>query len=279
VVHDFLRRIVGEEVIADILRPDCYVVLENGSLRKVEIPRWHPRFYEPQEDAYMPVEFSVAAYRFGHSMIRGRYHINTFLQGIEAGPFPIFGDTEPEENELTNLNGFRRLPPDWGFEWQLFFDMPGSGESPQPSLAIDPNLAGPLGTLPPSVASDPPTSLAERNLQRGVRLGLPSGTSAALRMGIEPLTAQQLELGDLSPELQLHPPLWYYVLKEAQVLAGGTRLGPVGGRIVAEVLLGILAHDPLSYLRVEPGWTPPPPFARDDGTFDMPQLIRFAQQP
>jgi hypothetical protein len=279
VVYDFLRRIVGDEVIDDILRPEPYVVHEHGTRREVEIPRWRPWFYDPHEDAYMPVEFSVAAYRFGHSMVRGRYHINTFLQGLGAGPFPIFGDIEPEQDELTNLNGFRRLPPDWGFEWPLFFEMPGAGTPAQPSLAIDPILAGPLGKLPPSVASDPPASLAERNLQRGVRLGLPSGTSVARRMGIEPLTPDQLELAGVAPELRLHPPRWYYVLKEAQVLAGGRRLGPVGGRIVAEVLLGMLALDPLSYHRVQPGWRPQPPFARDDGTFDMPQLIRFALQP
>ena len=280
VVHDFLNRIVGEQVIDDILRPAPYLVLENGAPREVSLPRWTPRFYEPREHPYIPVEFSVAAYRFGHSMIRGRYHINTFLRDtVGAGPFPIFGPEELPANDLTNLNGFRRLPDAWGFEWQLFFAMPGSSEAPQPSLAIDPFLAGPLGTLPLSVAADPPHSLAERNLQRGVRLGLPSGTSVARRMGIEPLTPAQLDLADVAPELQEHPPLWYYLLKEAQVLAGGTKLGPVGGRIVAEVLLGLLALDPLSYLRVEPAWTPRAPLARDDGSFDMPQLIRFALQP
>ena len=62
-------------------------------------------------------------------------------------------------------------------------------------------------------------------------------------------------------------------------LGGGRMLGPVGGRIVAEVLIGLLAFDPLSFLNVEPGWHPVAPFARDDGTFDMPQLIRIALQP
>jgi hypothetical protein len=183
------------------------------------------------------------------------------------------------ENDLANLNGFRRLPDDWGIEWPVLFAMPGSSETPQPSLAIDPLLAGPLATLPKSVASDPPASLATRNLQRGARLGLPSGTSVARAMGITPLTPGELDVSDLDSEVQMHPPLWYYILKEAQVLAGGRTLGPVGGRIVAEVLIGLLTHDPLSFLRVEPAWRPQAPLARDDGTFDMPQLIRFAQQP
>ena len=74
----------------------------------------------------------------------------------------------------------------------------------------------------------------------------------------------------------MHPPLWYYILKEAEVLGGGRILGPVGGRIVAEVLLGILASDPLSFLNVEPGWRPTSPFAREDGTFEMPDLLNFA---
>jgi hypothetical protein len=275
VVHDFLPRVVGQDVVDDILRPEPYTVMREGAPVTVDLPRWRPRFYEPHESAYMPVEFSVAAYRFGHSMIRGRYHINTFLLD-KGSPFPIFSEVEPEDDELKNLNGFRRLPPFWGFEWQFFFEMPGAADAVQPSLQIDPVLAGPLGNLPGSAKSQDPPSLAMRNLQRGVRLGLPSGTSVARRMGIEPLTPAELDLGDVDEQLQMHPPLWYYVLREAKVLAGGERLGPVGGRIVAEVLLGLLAHDPLSYFRVQPGWQPE--FA-DGGTFGMPELIGFALKP
>jgi hypothetical protein len=272
VVHDFLRRVVGDEVIDDVLRPEPYTVMRDGAPVTVDLPRWRPRFYEPQESAYIPIEFSVAAYRFGHSMVRAGYNINTFLLD-KGSPFPIFGEVEPEDNELTNLNGFRRLPPSWGFEWQFFFELPGAGDAVQHAMQIDPLLAAPLGDLPGSKKSGEFPSLARRNLERGVRLALPSGTSVARRMGIEPLTPEELDLGDVAELLQLHPPLWYYVLKEAQVLAGGQRLGPVGGRIVAEVLLGLLAHDPLSYLRVEPGWTPE---LADGGSFGMPELIAFA---
>jgi hypothetical protein len=157
--------------------------------------------------------------------------------------------------------------------------MPGAQVRPQPSLLIDAQLAKPLATLPPSVADHPPISLAERNLQRGLRLGLPAGTTVARAMGIEPLTPAQLGLEDPGADLGLHPPLWYYVLKEAEIVQHGTKLGPVDGRIVAEVLLDILAHDPLSFLGVEPNFHPVAPLARDDGSFDMAQLIRFAKQP
>jgi len=277
VVHDFLRRIVGDAVVDDILRIETFAAGSSGNEVHLAHPRF--RFYHPTNDAYIPVEFSVAAYRFGHSMIRGRYHINTFVKNARGGqPIPIFGPEQPPD-ELKNLNGFRRLPPQWAVEWKFFFDLPGADVEPQPSLLIDSSLAGPLAALPPSVASDPPPSLAARNLQRGLRLGLPAGTTVARAMGIEPLTPEQLGIADLGDELVMHPPLWFYVLKEAEVLEQGEKLGPVGGRIVAEVLLGILANDPLSYLGVEPNFKPVAPLALDDGTFDMAQLIRFAKQP
>jgi hypothetical protein len=75
-----------------------------------------------------------------------------------------------------------------------------------------------------------------------------------------------------------HTPLWYYILREAEVLADGRKLGPVGGRIVAEVLLGLLHGDPFSYLSYSPAWKP----ARNkygadaNGNFTMVDLLRFA---
>jgi hypothetical protein len=277
VVNDFLRRIVGKAVVDDILRTESFAVGGGGTQISITRPKF--QFYTPSNDAFMPIEFSVASYRFGHSMIRGHYHINTFIKKERDGqPIPIFGPEEPP-NELKNLNGFRRLPPQSAVEWKFFFNMPGADVQPQPSLLIDSLLAGPLATLPTSVAPDPPPSLAARNLQRGLHLGLPAGTTVARAMGIEPLTPYQLGIEDISKELVMHPPLWFYVLKEAEVLEQGRKLGPVGGRIIAEVLLGILANDPLSYLSVEPNWKPAPPLARNDGTFDMPQLIHFAKQP
>ena len=287
VVHDFLPKIVGQAVVDDILRVEELVVGGHGR-PPIALLRPHFRFYEPSNTAYMPVEFAVAAYRFGHSMVRGRYHINRFVreqrENANEGPIPIFGPVDPMDQELRNLNGFRRLPTQWAVEWEFLFDIPEADQSgpavtAQPSLLIDTSLAQPLANLPRTIAKDPPHSLAERNLQRGLRLALPSGTSVARAMGMTPLSAKELEIGDLPADLAAHPPLWFYILKEAQLLEGGKMLGPVGGRIVAEVLLGLLAHDPLSYLSVEPRWTPMASLLNTAGEFGMPELIRFAMQP
>jgi hypothetical protein len=275
VLTDFLPRIVGQDTVNDVLREETYKTAPDG--REVRVLRPRLLFYEPQDDPYIPVEFSVAAYRFGHSMIRPGYFINTFVKQARANHkpqrIPIFSAVRPEDDELQNLNGFRRLPGRWGIEWKFFFDMPGADREGQHSYKIDTELGHPLGHLPPDVAKDP-SSLALRNLLRGMRLDLPSGQRVARAMGITPLTAQQL---DLDGDLGRHTPLWYYVLKEAEVEADSESLGPVGGRIVAEVLVGLLAGDPLSFLGVEPTWRPTD-LANGGGGFGMPELIRFAKR-
>jgi hypothetical protein len=275
VVNDFLRgRVVGPQIVDDILRPDPPAA--GPRARAASFLRAHLRFYRWQQEPYMPVEFSVAAYRFGHSMVRPSYFINDFLRQATGGRrFPIFsGNTRPDN--LENLNGFRPLPDDWGFQWKYFF--PGLTRErhlPQPSYRIDDELAFPLGRL-----NDPPplpglVSLAQRNLLRGLRLGLPSGQTVARAMGIPPLSARELDLDGVAPSFAADAPLWYYILRESSLRSDGRRLGPVGGRIVAEVLIGLLAGDPLSYLRVAPGWRPELRGARR-GDFTISDLIRFA---
>jgi hypothetical protein len=281
VVNDFLRaHVVGPEIVDDILRPDPYAVSQlrgRGFARQsVSILRAHLRFYAWKDEPYLPVEFSVAAYRFGHSMVRPSYFINDFLRQATGGRrFPIFSGNTRSDN-LENLNGFRPLPDDWGFQWKYFYDgLTREANLPQPSYRIDDELGFPLGRL-----NDPPplpglVSLAQRNLLRGLRLGLPSGQTVSRAMGIEPLSARELDLGTDAPSFADHAPLWYYVLRESKLRCDARRLGPVGGRIVAEVLIGLLAGDPLSYLSVAPGWTPELRGARR-GAFTMSDLIRFA---
>ena len=127
--------------------------------------------------------------------------------------------------------------------------------------------------------------LATRNLRRGLALGLPSGQGMANAFGIAPMTAAQLTSGLPPAEVNLlnsssglllkKTPLWYYVLREAAVLGGGSQLGPVGGRIVAETFVRILKRDASSYLNVPGGFTPILPSATA-GDFTAADLVRFA---
>ena len=123
-------------------------------------------------------------------------------------------------------------------------------------------------------------SLAERNLLRGKMLGLASGQRVAQEMGAEVLSNAQLDERDPQlgndPGWQGQTPLWFYILKEAQLQHGGKQLGAVGGRIVAEVFVGLLERDKSSYLSVDPAFRPEPPVAGKPGVFGMGDLLKFA---
>jgi hypothetical protein len=91
-------------------------------------------------------------------------------------------------------------------------------------------------------------------------------------MGLDPMSDDQLGIIGVSDQFTDSAPLWFYILKEAEV-AGGAQLGPVGGRIVAEVLLGLLKGDPFPYLNVEPNWKPT--LGSAVGEFTMADLVKF----
>jgi hypothetical protein len=261
VVHDFLPRVVGREIVDGILR--------ERADRPAQVTL---SFYKPTNPAkpMMPVEFAAAAYRFGHSMVRPTYVINE-----EGGGASIFG----EEPTKFNLNGRRPIPPRLVIAWRHFFDIPGiPGPPTNVARRIDSDLSAPLFTLPASIVPPPDTrvSLAERNLLRGKMLGLPSGQRVAEQMGIEGLSNEQLGLRNV-PGWEGQAPLWFYILKEAELLHDGKRLGAVGGRIVAEVCLGLLKLDKTSYLNQVPTFRPKSPMARADGVFEMGDLLRFAR--
>jgi hypothetical protein len=262
VVHDFLPRVAGADVVNSIID---------------ETPPTGPtitlRFFDWENDPFIPVEFSAAAYRFGHSMIRPFYDLNSVVQGV-----PIFAESaEPFPRE--HLGGFRRLPSEWTIDWSHFVSLGGS--RPQLSRKINTRLAGPLFRLPTSLDAGR-NPLAVLNLRRGKALQLPTGQAVAGRMGAAPLTPAELNLAELGltpahkAELEANSPLWFYILKEAEVRHGGERLGQVGGTIVAEVLIGLLQGDPGSYLRVQPAWKPEIVPAFRPGNFQLADLLKFA---
>lgn len=263
VVHDFLRRIVGSDTMDDVL------------VREPLFPGGHPvlqprlKFFHWHVRPFIPVEFTGGAYRMGHSMVRARYVLNSIVPP-ESPPLLIL-PPEPisEADPLSHFGGFRPLPAHWQVEWPRLFDVSGPGQDNcQPSRLMDELVVPPLHTLPPEVAEGL-ASLPARNLTRGAHLGLPSGQDVAQAMGITPLTDAELGLPEPGPA-----PLWYYILREAKVQSGGTHLGAVGGRIVAEVFVGLLAEDPSSFLTRAPGWEPTLP-STQPGTFTMSDLITF----
>jgi hypothetical protein len=258
VLHDFLPRIVGQGAV------DARVT--KGSDGRFTIALDH---YQPEEEAFIPVEFAVAAYRFGLSMIRPRYNLNEIIVAN------IFG--KPGDDPLSHLGGGRRLPIAWQADWEFFFKLPRR-PAPQASRKINGKLARQLFALPGTVvASARPElhSLAVRNFLRGKALGLPSGQAVATAIGATPLTNAQIGLSGAGWGGQA--PLWFYILKEAaRPPRNGKRLGPVGGTIVAEVLLGLLKEDSTSFVNAETPWKPLKPIAPADGRFGIADLLRFA---
>ena len=230
----------------------------------------------------MPIEFSVAAYRFGHSQIRPSYRLNF---GRPEAPYLhdpffvfLFDDTQDPNNQDPNdLRGFKRAPRRF-VDWQTFFKFDATNF--RPNKRIDGKLSSVVMLLPgsrgpaPGLPADGVQSLASRNLMRHVNFGIPSGQAIARRMGVPVLTPTQLDM--LKPfDMEKSTPLWFYILKEAELMEDGLRLGPVGGRIVGEVFIGLLKADETSYLAARPNWTPVLPSATP-GEFHMTDLLTFA---
>ncbi|HVK04493.1 MAG TPA: heme peroxidase family protein [Armatimonadaceae bacterium] len=262
VVHEFLPLTVGRDLMEELLPDDRCQRGKKATGR---------HFYFWDNDPYIPVEFAVAAYRFGHSQVRPGYRVNA---GFAA---PIFSAAPPANpDDPDDLSGGKRAPRRF-LDPDLFFEVDGDQTTkPQLSKRIDPKLSTPLFNLPftgPNLPGNP-SSLAQRNLLRHLTFGLPSGQAVARLMCIEPLDVSEMEDGVAELGLDRETPLWFYILQEAMARASGIRLGPVGGRIVAEVFVGLLEGDPRSYLRAAPDFKPT--LGPIPEKFGMADLMRFA---
>jgi len=251
-------------------------------------------------------------------MIRPLYRLNTTVERR-----PIFlrdrDDGDPVD-DAADLGGFRPIPSDWAIDWQFFIDLkPGTKSEaigpmydpikrkPQGAYKIDTSLVSPFRFLPKRIAKDP-SILALRNLERGRSFGLACGQAVAKTLDEQPLDDKDLMIGkatgeedaqkpivDIATGFAGRAPLWVYILSEAQVTswrnaASGVakndipiKLGPVGGRIVAEVFAAALKADPTSYLWADhrhdgKQFTPIREFTRD-GTFGLAELIEVALRP
>jgi Animal haem peroxidase len=252
ILHEFLPKTVGQAMVDDVLATG-------------------PKHFKWRNDPFIPVEFSVAAFRFGHSQIRPSYRANFGTSATDPSKqffALIFDPHASDPNDPADLRGGRRAPRRF-IDWQTFFDF-GDGRV-RPNKKIDTKLSTVLFNLIGQPEGEP-TSLATRNLLRNLTMEVPSGQRVAQAMRLAELAPA--DLADLEPfHLDKRTPLWFYVLREAEVTADGEHLGPVGGRIVAEVIIGLIRGDRQSYLRQDPDWTPT---YGSDGSFTMVDLLSAA---
>lgn len=272
VVNDFMKTLLKPEVVDAVVKSRASAYFQRAG---------------DHREPYMPLEFSVACYRFGHSMVREFYDYNRnfgrrtedevvtpgfvipnaslsllfLFTGKSARPFGADPKAAPNS-----------LPHNWIIEWPRFDG--STNLSQRTTRKIDTHLEPTLGVLPNEGQTAPGPDiktllqqLARRNLRRGFHLSLPTGQALATALDIPPLTSAQLSTGN-APNVATaltkgnfleRTPLWFYTLKEAEVLEGGNRLGPLGSRIVAETLIGVLLADPESYLVKNPMWDPSKP--------------------
>lgn len=240
VVHDYLVKICGGAVVNNILGSGC-------------------KYYKAQfGDAYIPIEFSAAAYRFGHSMIPQKIQIQKNDSALE-----LFGSLLGR--------GFVPLTDARGVVDWLELVHSNAGRNVQMAEKLDTKLATDLLKLP-FIASTSEQSLATRNLLRGQSFLLPSGENIAEAMQrpqaeIDSVTGNaQFVAGNkiISIYLQARPYGFIFYQKQKQLVGKllsvifdiGEGLGPVGARIVAETLIGLMEADSRSYMTVNRNWEP-----------------------
>jgi Animal haem peroxidase len=303
VVNDFLPTIIWKPILQDVI-PHRY----KTDPKEQNVRAFPPKliYFDLTHEPVMPLEFSGAAYRFGHSMVRPGYRISETVPQL-----PIFGD-----DEGSALTGFHEFPDNWAIDWVRFADLApldaGNEKKEEDKVnqnrlqlayKIDTSLVDPLGKLPKrefdpplSLGGKPLMSLAQRNLIRGWRLRLPSGQAVARSMGVEPEPI--INIGKFTEEDKLTPitdiskafdnncPLWTYVLAETKEVMmtvktnqgdkqiATRQLGPVGGRIVAETFIGLLLADSTSYFSVNPIWKPSK--ANAQGHFGLREFVKTA---
>ncbi|MFJ7044398.1 heme peroxidase family protein [Streptomyces sp. NPDC101112] len=301
---DFLPRVVDPEIVERVF---------TRGRRHFEVPG----YTRPGDLPTMPIEFSVAAYRLGHSMVRTAYQWNRVFRAGGPGPIASLGllfrfsgtagNLTPGPDDLSDLDDPNagenlRLPSNWIVDFRRLFDFGEAGRDdlvvPKgefnlakrlDTLLVDPLAALPTGTFDGRGRPAPPPihrNLAFRNLTRAAMVELATGPQLAAQMGIKGLTEDQILRGSGGAVLEgltdaeraqvvEHTPLWFYVLREAEVNGRHPgRLTGVGGTLVAEVFHRAMEGSRVSIVK-HPGWRPSLP-AHRKGRFTMTDLLLFA---
>lgn len=267
--HDKLVGMYQEIVLGEVLPHFVTASVVNGELNGTL-----KRFYKPgdRNEPMTPVEFSVAAYRFGHSMVRRAYELTT-----TTGKIQVFSATLPD------LRGGRQLPAGRQIDWGNFVEeltRPENVAHLNISRKIDTLISSSLFALPiPGAEATGSNVLAFRNMTRADFYGMADGQDLAKQMGIPPI--DPTVLSD-NPAFAQGTPMWYYILAESSRATNGKFLGPVGGRIVADVFVRLMQIDKNSILRdgkvtiKDEDSTIKPKHQAERDMFTLPDLFVFA---
>lgn len=266
ILHDYLPRVVKMSVLNDVLK--------NGN-----------KFYRPAPDAtFLPLEFSVAAFRLGHSMVANSYQWNRIFND-DTGSVNATLDRLKTFTGDGKMQGRKNLPSDWIINWNWFYNINNSMSKQRNrfnfAMKIDTSTASQLGFMNPlTIDFKRENSLAAFDLYRGRALGLPTGQAAANKIAVQIpvriLAPQQIENllpEDLKKVFSTHTPLWFYLLAEAEINEKGQTLGDVGSRIVAETVVELLKRSPFSILENE--ISPAEFLGTKDGKFGMAEMLGF----
>lgn len=234
--NDFVKLVTSKKA------HDCALArVDKGGSNVWELGLKH--VYNWKSHPFMPIEFSVAAFRFGHSMVRNSYQTNAPHRGVDKFA-PLF-DGGSDARYGKDLRGFRPITEPNVIQWNWFLQMSSPEKFPQRARKIDTKLSKSLTLLPDETV--PRNVLAYRNLKKGWTFGLPAGTAVAKHFGIQDTLDVDVDA------------LWFYILQEADSPLSedrGNKLGPLGSLIVCATFAGLLKGDPLSYINVKPDWKP-----------------------
>jgi hypothetical protein len=289
VLHDYLPKFVDQATYADVLAKGRKLVRAGAAAADID---------------WMPLEFAGAVGRFGHSMVRDSYQAWNCRVPADPASVREFMKFSYANSGDALGSGSYRLPMDWIADWRRLFDFGATSLGPLPGYpltagVVDTTLAAQLYALPTCIRDDmcygdaqtgPAFNLAEATFLRGIELNLASGQQAVVNANtqlgntIPMLSSAQLSGGDpgiasvfaMFGALNEYTPLWFYILREAELLGAG-RLGPLGGRVLMETLHAAIEAIPDNILSNK-AWKPILPRA-DVRYFTMTDLLLVAGHP